>query len=81
MPVIKALAVVATAAILLAAGLVNLQIRAVEAQDVSEDRGTLVTFYNATGGDSWTNNANWLSSTPIRDWHGVTTDGSGRVNL
>ena len=26
-----------------------------------------------------TNNANWLTERPIREWHGVTNDASGRV--
>ncbi len=29
-------------------------------------------FYQATGGDGWTNNVNWLSSQPLGEWHGVT---------
>ena len=44
-----------------------------------DDRATLVALYDATGGDDWTNNANWLSDLPIGEWHGVTTDDEGRV--
>ena len=33
----------------------------------------LVALYNATDGDNWTNNMNWLSAKPISEWHGVTT--------
>ena len=43
------------------------------------DRAILVAFYNATGGRSWRNRANWLSDEPIGEWHGVRTDSSGRV--
>jgi len=43
------------------------------------DRDILVIFYKATGGPNWTNNENWLSSKPIGEWFGVTTDESGRV--
>ena len=43
------------------------------------DRYALVALYNATGGTRWTNQANWLSGRPIGEWHGVTTDGNGRV--
>ena len=43
------------------------------------DRAALVAFYNAAGGPNWTNNGNWLSARPIGEWHGVTTDDSGRV--
>ena len=39
----------------------------------------LVALYNATGGASWSHNTNWLSDQPLGEWHGVTTDGSGRV--
>ena len=45
----------------------------------ADDRGVLVALYNATGGASWMNNTNWLSSAPLGQWYGVTTDESGRV--
>ena len=43
------------------------------------ERATLVALYNATSGDNWANNTNWLSDKPLRGWHGVTTDSDGRV--
>ena len=43
------------------------------------DRDVLVALYNATGGDNWTDNTNWLSNKPLDQWHGVTTDDTGRV--
>ena len=44
------------------------------------DRDALVAFYNATDGDSWSiTRHNWLSSMPLDDWYGVTTDADGRV--
>ena len=43
------------------------------------DRATLVALYNATGGDNWTDNANWLSDRPLGEWHGVATNDEGRV--
>ena len=43
------------------------------------DREALVALYNATGGANWTNNTNWLTNAPIGQWHGVTTEGNGRV--
>ena len=49
------------------------------AQLPSPDRAALVALYNATGGANWTNNDGWLTNTPIGQWHGVTTDGNGRV--
>ena len=44
------------------------------------DRAVLVAFFNAMGGANWTNNANWLSNQPMREWHGVATDANGRVS-
>ena len=43
------------------------------------DREALVALYNATGSPGWYRSKNWLSDAPIGEWHGVTTDGSGRV--
>lgn len=31
----------------------------------------LMSFYNATGGDNWTNNTNWGSDKPFSEWYGV----------
>ena len=45
----------------------------------STDRVALVALYNATDGPNWSNETNWLSAEPMGEWHGVTTDGSGRV--
>ena len=39
----------------------------------------LVALYNATDGASWTDNSNWLSTEPLGDWYGVTTDADGFV--
>ena len=46
-----------------------------------QDRAVLVEFYNATDGPNWTNNANWNTSAPLEEWHGVTTNENGRVRL
>ena len=43
------------------------------------DRAALVAFYEATGGDGWTNNDGWLGDSPIGQWHGVTVDADGRI--
>ena len=43
------------------------------------DRSVLVTLYEATGGSNWTKNDNWLTDAPLGEWHGVSTDESGRV--
>ena len=46
---------------------------------VASDRAALIALYNATEGGSWTTRTNWLSGRPLDEWHGVTTDGGGRV--
>ena len=43
------------------------------------DIAAMTALYNATGGPDWSNNENWLSDSPLGDWHGVTTDTNGRV--
>ena len=43
------------------------------------DRAVLVALYEATNGDNWTNNTNWLSDRPLGEWYGVTTNANGRV--
>ena len=43
------------------------------------DREALVALYNATGGESWQDNDNWLSDAPIGEWYGVSVDAEGRV--
>ena len=45
----------------------------------ASDQDALVVLYNATGGPNWTNRDGWLSDAPIGQWHGVTTNGDGRV--
>ena len=51
-----------------------------ELGSVAADRAALVALYNATDGDNWTNNTNWLSDKPVGVWHGVTTRiNDGRV--
>ena len=49
------------------------------AQLPSPDREVLIALYNSTGGANWTNNTNWLTTAPIGQWRGVTTDSQGRV--
>ena len=43
------------------------------------NREALVALYNATDGPNWTNNTNWLSTAPLGDWYGVTTNSDGHV--
>ncbi len=50
-----------------------------DAEAVSEDRAALVVFYIATDGPNWSDNTNWLSDAPLKDWSGVTIGADGRV--
>ena len=50
----------------------------VEVFAISSDRDVLEFLYRTTGGDNWRNNANWLTSAPLSEWAGVTTE-NGRV--
>ena len=49
-------------------------------QPNSNDSLSLVDFYNNTGGINWTNKMNWLQSTPLSSWYGVTLDTAGKVS-
>ena len=42
-------------------------------------RDVLEALFNATGGQNWRKSDNWLTDVPLRQWHGVETDGSGRI--
>ncbi len=39
------------------------------------DCDALVDFYYATNGDGWINKTNWLTSTDVESWFGVTRVG------
>lgn len=43
------------------------------------DRDILARLYEATGGSAWTDNTNWLTDAPLREWYGVETNGDGAV--
>jgi len=45
----------------------------------SADRDVLESIYKSMAGEQWHNSRNWLSDAPLREWHGVRTDGQGRV--
>ena len=46
---------------------------------VDLQRGWLRAFYEATGGENWGVNDNWVTDAPLGRWHGVTTDSEGNV--
>ena len=43
------------------------------------DTDALAAVYNALDGANWDVDTNWLSDAPLGEWHGVTTDETGRV--
>ncbi|MYB06634.1 MAG: hypothetical protein F4Y24_09810 [Gemmatimonadetes bacterium] len=43
------------------------------------DREVLTALHGGTGGPDWKHSDNWLTDAPLREWHGVRTDGDGRV--
>ena len=48
-------------------------------RSVAGDRAALVALYNATDGENWANNTNWLTDAPLYQWYGVSADPNGRV--
>ena len=46
----------------------------VEVAEPLTDREILGIFYEATGGENWTENENWLSDEDLNDWYGVFAD-------
>ncbi|MCY4476078.1 MAG: leucine-rich repeat domain-containing protein [Chloroflexi bacterium] len=43
------------------------------------DRAILEALYDATDGPNWTNDTNWKIDPDLNEWHGVSTNGGGRV--
>lgn len=48
---------------------------------LQQEREALIALYNATGGDSWTNNTNWCSDKPLSEWYGVGFMDGHVINL
>ena len=44
-------------------------------QDLASDSLVLLKLYNATNGSNWAKRTNWLSSSSISSWYGVTVKG------
>ena len=44
-------------------------------------RAILLKLYTSTGGDHWTNNTNWNSDKPFREWYGIETYGNDIIKL
>lgn len=43
-----------------------------------EERKALITLFNATNGENWTKNTNWLSDSSVGTWYGVWVE-NGRI--
>jgi len=50
-----------------------------ETELVLRDRAALEALYNATDGEDWLKQENWVTNASLADWHGVVTDSAGRV--
>ena len=46
---------------------------------LASERAALVSFHDATGGDTWTEREHWLGERPVGEWHGVGVHEDGRV--
>ena len=46
---------------------------------VATDTAALAALYDATDGANWTTGTHWKTDASLSSWHGVTTDGAGRV--
>lgn len=45
----------------------------------NEERADLMKLYEAMGGESWTESANWGTDAPLESWFGIAVDSAGRV--
>ncbi|MYC19244.1 MAG: hypothetical protein F4X67_11660 [Gemmatimonadales bacterium] len=48
-------------------------------EPVTADHVVLRALYEATGGERWTHDDNWLTGRPLDTWYGVGVDADGRV--
>ncbi|MCB0487759.1 MAG: T9SS type A sorting domain-containing protein [Cyclobacteriaceae bacterium] len=44
-------------------------------QTLEDDKTALIALYNATDGDNWSNNTNWITNPDVSTWFGVTVFG------
>lgn len=47
---------------------------------IEQDRQALEAIYYSMNGEAWKRDDNWLSAKPLKDWYGIDTNRSGRVN-
>ena len=77
-PLLAALALILLAAVV-ACGAASQEPTVAPTASPESDRVALVAVYNATNGPNWRETDAWLSDAPLNEWHGVSTDDSGRV--
>ena len=56
-----------------------LTVAVVASSGPQSDRAVLAALYDETSGPAWINSENWKTAAPLAEWHGVTTNGDGRV--
>ena len=57
----------------------RLEFRVLVPELVTADHVVLQALYDATGGEGWTHDDNWLTGRPLDTWYGVSVDEEGRV--
>lgn len=57
----------------------RLEFRVLVPELVTADHVVLQALYEATGGEGWTHDDNWLTGRPLETWYGVSVDDDGRV--
>ena len=57
----------------------RLDFRVLVPEPVTADHVVLQALYEATGGEGWTHDDNWLTGRPLDTWYGVSVDDDGRV--
>ncbi len=53
---------------------IHLTVSATACSVPQSERDALIALYNSTDGANWTDNTNWNTSAPVKDWFGVTVD-------
>ena len=51
---------------------INANVHTAKAQVNVQDSLALVDLYNSTNGPNWNNHTNWLTSSPVSTWYGIT---------
>lgn len=57
----------------------NLEWAETYAPGIVADMVGLMALYESAGGENWSNSSNWHTTTPVGEWHGVTSGAGGLV--